>query len=208
MQGQTNTSHLNQDTLNRRITNKGVVEMTPKEFMKKTVQLINTTAGASKNVNFLTQLSLDALMLAIMSERAEILEEVLREQVQEVRKKNNKLKDANVILGKARASKTGASETDKTEMPKEIKQFFADNDIPWSGKGNKVDPNQTYTLNSNEWDLAIENVKGFTEGLTSSSQLDMTKLQSTSGKFNQTFEMMSQFLAKWFRTGDAVIKNF
>ena len=181
--------------------------LTGKQMMKKSVQLINQAAGASKNVNFLSKASLDALMLAIMSERAEILEETLREQVQEVRKKNDKLKESNQILAKARAAKTGAKESVKTQMPDEVKKFFQDNDISWEKDGGKIDPNKTYQLNSAQWDLAIENMKGFTESLTSTSQLDMTKLQSTSGKFNQTFEMMSQFVAKYYRTGDNLIRN-
>ena len=147
-------------------------------------------------------------MLAVMSERAELLEETLREQVQEVRQKNDKLKNANSMMAKARAAKKGAKESVKTEMPPEVKTFFAENDIAWGEGGKqKMDPNSKQELNSTQWDLAIENMKGWSESLTSSSQLDMTKLQSTSGKFNQTFEMMSQFISKYYRSGDNLIKN-
>ncbi len=175
--------------------------------LKKAVQMINHAAGAPLNKNFIDTAGLDALMLAIMSERAELLEETLREQVQEVRTKNSKLKNANSIMAKARAAKKGSKEEEKTEMPKDVVNFFAENDIPWGDGGEKIDPNKTHTLNSGQWDLALENMKGWSESLTSSSQLDMTKLQSTSGKFNQTFEMMSQFISKYFRSGDSIIKN-
>ncbi|MCL6270566.1 hypothetical protein M3P05_11590 [Sansalvadorimonas sp. 2012CJ34-2] len=181
--------------------------MSGQKMMKKTIKLINSAAGAPMNQNFIDKTSLDALMLAIMSERAELLEETLREQVQEVRSKNNKLKNANQIMAKARAAKKGSKEEEDTEMPQEVKDFFAKNDIPWGDGGKKINPNETYKLNSGEWDLAIENMKGWTESLTSTSQLDMTKLQSTSGKFNQTFEMMSQFISKYYRSGDNIIKN-
>ena len=181
--------------------------LTGQQMMKKTVKLINSAAGAPTNQNFLDKASLDALMLAVMSERAEILEETLREQVQEVRKKNDKLKKANSIMAKARDAKKDSKETKKTPMPQEVKEFFAENDIPWGEGGKKLGLNEQYNLNSGQWDLAIENMKGWTESLTSSSQLDMTKLQSTSGKFNQTFEMMSQFVSKYYRSGDNVIKN-
>ena len=181
--------------------------MNGRQMMQKSVMLINSAAGAPMNQNFLDKASLDALMLAVMSERAEILEETLREQVQEVRQKNNKLKDANKIMAKARAAKKGSSDKNKTGMPQDVKEFFAKNDIPWGSGGKQVNPGQNYSLSSTEWDLAIENMKGWTESLTSSSQLDMTKLQSTSGKFNQTFEMMSQFISKYYRSGDNIIKN-
>ncbi|WP_281646111.1 hypothetical protein [Parendozoicomonas sp. Alg238-R29] len=182
-------------------------QMTGQQMMKESVKMINSAAGAPMSQDFIDKASIDALMLAVMSEKAEILEETLREQVQEVRTKNNKLKDANKIMAKARAAKKGSKESSKTEMPQEVKEFFAKNDISWGSGGGKIDPNQTHKLNSGEWDLAIENMKGWTESLTSSSQLDMTKLQSTSGKFNQTFEMMSQFISKYYRTGDNIIKN-
>ena len=179
-----------------------------KQVMNKAIKLINSarTGGVSMTRNFIDQGNLDALMLAVMSERAEILEEALREQVQEVRNKNNKLKEANQIMAKARNAKKGSSGSKKTGMPSEVRDFFAKNNIPW-GKGGSIDPNNNYSLKSGEWDLAIENMKGWTESLTSTSQLDMTKLQSTSGKFNQTFEMMSQFISKYYRSGDNIIKN-
>ena len=181
--------------------------MTGQQMMKKTIKMINSAAGAPINQNFIDKASLDALMLAVMSERAELLEETLREQVQEVRSKNDKLKNANSMMAKARAAKKGSKEDKKTDMPKEVRDFFAANDIPWGDGGKKIDQNKTHKLNSTEWDLAIENMKGWSESLTSSSQLDMTKLQSTSGKFNQTFEMMSQFISKYYRSGDNIIKN-
>ena len=51
------------------------------------VQMINQAAGAPITQNFLDTASLDALMLAIMSDRAELLEGTLRTQVDEVRVK-------------------------------------------------------------------------------------------------------------------------
>lgn len=175
--------------------------------MSETVGLINSAGATYISENLLKNADLDALMLAVMSERAELLEKTLRDQVQEVREKNNKLKEANSVMAKARAAKKGSGEEDKTEMPQDVKDFFAKNDISWGDGGSKIDPSSSYSLNASEWDLAIENMKGWSESLTSSSQLDMTKLQSTSGKSNQTFEMMSQFIAKYFRSGDSVIKN-
>ena len=172
------------------------------------VQQLNSAKGASLNQDILNNASLDALMLAVMSERAEILESALRTQVDEVRGKNNKLKEANGVLAQARAAKKGSDDEDKTTaMPGAVRDFFATNGIPWGDGGGKIDPNGSYSLKASEWDLAIENMKGWTESLTSTSQLDMTKLQSTSGKFNQTFEMMSQFIAKYYRSGDNLIRN-
>jgi len=156
--------------------------------------------GASKG----EKVPLDALMLAIMTERSELLEAQLREQVDEIRGQNAQLKEANNVMAKARNDKKDATESKKTEMHQDVKNFFKDNDIPWGDKDSGEFPNE---LNSTQWDLAIENLKGWSESLTSTSQLKMTKLQSTSGKFNQTFEMLSQFISKYYRGGDSIIKN-
>ena len=173
-------------------------EMSGDEMMKKTMGLINRAAGVSDNVNYLSDASIDALMLAIMSDRAELLENTLRTQVDQVRAKNDQLKEANEILASARGAKSNTGEEGRTAVPPEVAKFFDDNNIKWNGNA---------TQNSSQWGLAIENLKGFSESLTSTSQLDMTKLQSTSGKFNQTFEMMSQFISKYYRSSDNIIKN-
>ena len=177
------------------------------QSLPKVIQMINQAAGAPTDTNFLDSASLDALMLAIMSDRAEMLESTLRDQVKDVQDKNARLKQANAMMAKARAASKGASEDDETKMPQDVINFFADNNIPWGEDGGKIDRNSSYELNSAKWDLAIQNMKGWSESLTSTSQLDMTKLQSTSGKFNQTFDMMSQFISKYFRSGDSLIKN-
>lgn len=179
-----------------------------KPQIAKTVQELNQAVDSSGGGAFM-KLNLDSLMLAVMTQRAELLEGTLRSQVTEVRKKNDKLKETNDILASARAAKSNTTGDDKKTwgMPQEVKQFFKDNGISWNGKGGTVDPTSTYNLTGTQWDLALENIKGFSESLTSTSQLDMTKLQSTSGKFNQTFELMSQFISKYYRSGDNLIKN-
>ncbi len=167
-------------------------------LLSQNAEQINSSANTGERV------PLDALMMAIMTERAELLEGQLREQVDEIRGKNSQLKDANNIMAKARNQKKDATEDDKTVMTDDIKNFFKANDIPWGDKKSGEMPTE---LNSTQWDLAIENLKGWSESLTSTSQLAMTKLQSASGKFNQTFEMLSQFISKYYRGGDSIIKN-
>ena len=222
------------------------MELIPKKINSKSdfravIKKINTASNSPLDANFIKNASIDALMMSIMSERAEVLEGVLREQVDEIRKKNSKLKEARNILGKARADKSGATDKEKTQASPEILKFMAKENISFNKdyskefssikkytqkykelekkgaspeqlavidkKINKKISSMNVKLSDKEWDITIENIKGWTESLTSTSQLDMTQLQSTSGKFNQTFEMLSQFTAKYFRTGDKIIGN-
>ena len=168
-------------------------------LLNRNAEQINQAANGSGE-----KVPLDALMLAIMTERAELLESQLREQVDDIRDKNGNLKEANNVMAKARNAKKDATDKVKTAMTEDIKNFFRENNIPWKDKKTGDLPNE---LNNTQWDLAIENLKGWSESLTSTSQLSMTKLQSTSGKFNQTFEMLSQFISKYYRGGDSIIKN-
>lgn len=145
------------------------------------------------------QIPLDALMSAVMMARAELLQDGLQGLVNEISSKNNELKELNEVMAKTRRAKRGSGDgSKKTAIPQEIKDYFWDKGIPG------VDGDD---LNSAEWDLAIENLKGRSESLTSTSQLQMTKLQSLTGKHNQTYEMLSQFVSKYLRNTESLIKN-
>ena len=181
-------------------------------MMDAAVEFINQkgaggSAKTSSSENHSDNNSLAALMLAILMTRAELLESSLRDQAKIVQDKNAMLKYANTVMAKARAAKKGSSEENKTAMPKDVVKFFADNKIPWGEGGGRINADTSHKLDAAEWDLAIQNMKGWSESLTSTSQFDIIKLQSTSGKFNQIFELMSQFLAKHFRAGDSLIRN-
>ena len=61
--------------------------------------------------------------------------------------------------------------------------------------------------NSSQWDVNIESLKGKIEAITGESQLATTKLQQTINKYNQTFEMVSSFVSKYFQSIGTVIQN-
>ncbi len=173
-----------------------------------------TPAPASLNsivddINHNLRPSLDSLMLLVVISRAELLDGSLRKQVQDVQAKNAELGKYNEILAVARSNKMGATDKEKRPVSATVANFMAAKGIPFNNESSAANPT-TLTgkeLNSAEWDLLVENIRGYSESLTSTSQLDMTKLQSISGKYNQTFEMGSQFISKYFRNTDTLIKN-
>ena len=134
------------------------------------------------------QMTLDALMLAIMADRAELLDGQVRKQVNDVRAKNEILKKTNQMMALARKAKDGnATAAEKGE----ISLFCAEHGISYGGN----------------WDTNIENLKGFSESMTSTSQLDMAQLQSTMGKYNQTFEQLSNFISKYASSIKSIVGN-
>ena len=53
----------------------------------------------------------------------------------------------------------------------------------------------------------IENIKISIDNLSSSSQLDMIKLQGLINKRNQTIEMMTNLMQKFQKPNDAIVGN-
>jgi hypothetical protein len=145
-------------------------------------------------------MTLDALMLAVMSERAQLLDGQVRNQVDQVRQKNDILKQANHWMAEARKLQNAAG-TGCSTMPANMKAFFSAHGIKWDTKGSDD------LHNKDEWGINIENLKGFTESLTSTSQLDMAQLQSLMGKYNQTFEQLSNFISKYAQSLGSIAGN-
>lgn len=63
------------------------------------------------------------------------------------------------------------------------------------------------SLTRDEWDAAIQNVKGFLEGLNNQSELDMIGYQSVMSKYTSGIEMLSNTMKKLADNKQAVVRN-
>lgn len=142
--------------------------------------------------------SLDAMIMAVLTARADILQNQLEEQIESINQKNQTLESANNMLARAKELKADAGTSGTARMPQDMIDF-------WDSLGAKYDDSDTH--NSSEWDVNIEGLKGKIEALTSQSQLETTKLQQTINKYNQTFEMLSNFMNKYFQSISTIIQN-
>lgn len=143
--------------------------------------------------------SLDSLVMAVLTARADILQVQLEDQIESINKKNTTLDKANAMLARAKDLKEDAGSSSATTMPQDMIDF-------WQSLGAKrAEGDSSYT--SGEWDVNIESLKGKIEALTSQSQLETTKLQQTINKYNQTFEMLSNFINKYFQSISTIIQN-
>ena len=70
-------------------------------------------------------------------------------------------------------------------------------------------PNKDKDNNYSKEEIALitTNIKNSVDSLTSTSQLDMTQLQSTMSKYNQTFEALSNFISKYFQSLQTITGN-
>lgn len=63
------------------------------------------------------------------------------------------------------------------------------------------------SLTRDEWDAAVQNIKGFLEGLNNQSELDMIKYQSVMSKYTSGIEMLSNTMKKLADNKQAVVRN-
>ena len=103
------------------------------------------------------------------------------------------------MLALAKDKKSDAGTSDSTPMTPEMVDFWESLGAKTASGGNDYD--------AAEWDVNIEGLKGKIEALTSQSQLETTKLQQTINKYNQTFEMLSNFINKYFQSISTIIQN-
>ncbi|WP_263082192.1 hypothetical protein [Endozoicomonas sp. Mp262] len=158
-------------------------------------------------------ISLDALVMSVLTQRAEIIEVQLREQISSIQQKNQELEVANDWLTKAKSKKANAGDStngnDNSRFEQEFFDYWNSLGAQYQGKPSdgSAPPTPPLQHNSADWDVNIEGLKAKIEALTSQSQLETTKLQQTINKYNQSFEMLSNFINKYYQSINTIIQN-
>lgn len=175
------------------------------------------------------ELDLATLMFMVQSGRAELLDEMVRDQAEKIRYNNERLKELNQAMsevnqygesgGTALGEKITALDLQTGETSEmSVGEFLRSRDIALpksSNLDNLVEGGITlppemadaaiYT--KEEIALITASIKNSIDSLTSSSQLDMTQLQATMNKYNQTFEALTNFISKYNQTLSSIIGN-
>jgi hypothetical protein len=153
---------------------------------------------AKSGINFDT-MDLTTLLLALFMERANNIEDAIKEQSKILQEKNLKMAESNEILQMVRAQRP-AKDSDEATLPGEAIEWASRNgiDLPNGGSGK---------IKQAQWDQVIENIKGHTDQLSNTSQMDMIKLENLLNKRNQSFDFMSNFISKMAKVDDGIIGN-
>ncbi|ELR67208.1 hypothetical protein C942_02716 [Photobacterium marinum] len=161
---------------------------------------INPTAGVTGTTFNPSAASLDSLMMMVMMDRSNLLDSQVRDKIENINAKNEDLKEINGVMSQLRndMSKVGTDDDDTGSLSPEVEDYLA---------ANFSDFNRSDSYNRKTMQLQLENLKGKAESLTSSSQLDMAQLQSTMGKYNNSFEMLSNFVSKYGQSIDSIVGN-
>lgn len=178
-------------------------------------------------------MDIDSIMMMVQTQRANLLESELKNQIGSVQAKNDQISKLNQALGQLNSLSaqfpSDAKAGDKVDnivkandyqMEKEINSSlkeagvapFTQGKEDWSGRGRTLD-NSVYNggLGGNttkgQVDAAIQQLKSNIDSLSNSQQMDMLRLQSLSNKRNEAFDLMTNFVKKMQDNRNTIIGN-
>ena len=166
---------------------------------------ITGTQGPSGIGNIdLRSVDLETALMAVQSERANLLETQLKDQLVAVQNRNQQIQVLNDALANVRASRPSSSD------PKAAVGIGGTVTIPdgltTPGQPNTVDTvtalqsmgvtPKSGKLTQSDYDQLISTITSHIDGLNSSQQMDMLRMQSLSNKRNEAFDTMTGFLKK------------
>ncbi|MDQ5910699.1 MAG: hypothetical protein QG599_2796 [Pseudomonadota bacterium] len=158
------------------------------------------------------EIDLATLMFSVQSERAKLLDSMVRDQAAKIQYNNERLKELNQAMslanqygesgGNLNDVKITALNTTTGKLEETSLQTFLD-------RRGVTTPNEDKDGKYSKEEIALvtTNIKNSIDSSTSSSQLDMTQLQSTMNKYNQTFEALSNFISKYYQSLNTITGN-
>ena len=186
------------------------------------------SVGAVGNVGMsgvdLKGLDLETAMMMVQTKRTELLESQLKDQIDQVSKRNDQIAKLNETMAQLNALNArfdgDAKSTDKLNK---IKDWNKDGkDVPvreqlvesanaagLNLKGMNIIDGNGHLGNATKGDVdaAIQKIKGLIDAESNSQQMDMLRLQSLSNKRNEAFDLMTNFIKKMNDGRASIIAN-
>ncbi|CAN7188722.1 hypothetical protein [Acidovorax sp. LjRoot194] len=167
--------------------------------------------GGAQGIN-VQGMDLETAMMAVQSNRANLLEAQLKDQISSVQAKNDQISKLNQLLGSLNKAAAGvasdAKAGDKVNLAStaaEIKTAAQSANITLPtelGGGTKA-----ADANKGQLDGFIQQVKSQIDSMSNSQQMDMLRLQSLSNKRNEAFDVMTNFIKKMQDSRSSIIGN-
>jgi filamentous hemagglutinin family protein len=166
--------------------------------------------GAISPIN-LSGMDLESALMAVQTQRANLLESQLRDQIAGVQAKNEQIGKLNTTLNSLQAllaifsttqnsiQLTAGSNIDKLFQKLKVDAQSAGINIENLLKGN--------TLNKADIEALKTGIKGQIESASNSQQMDMLRLQSLSNKRNEAFDAITNFIKKMQDSRSSIIGN-
>ncbi|TCB71333.1 filamentous hemagglutinin N-terminal domain-containing protein [Acinetobacter sp. ANC 4216] len=166
--------------------------------------------GAISPIN-LSGMDLESALMAVQSQRANLLESQLRDQMAGVQARNEQIGKLNTTLNSLQAllaifsttqksiQLTAGSNIDKLFQKLKVDAQSAGVDIGSLLKGN--------ILNKADIEALQAGIKGQIDSASNSQQMDMLRLQSLTNKRNEAFDVMTNFIKKMQDSRSSIIGN-
>jgi len=169
----------------------------------------------------LASMDLETALMAVQTQRADLLEVGLKEQMDAVRQRNNEIANCNAILTALNGRRpSGEDESYMYEVEKTgtgLNIALTAKDLPGTTPPMTMqealtaqglsDQFSTEKLTSEEFDTIIQSVKSRIDTLNNSQQQDMLRLQSLMNKRNEAYELMTNFIKKMQDSRSSILSN-
>ena len=162
---------------------------------------VSGNQGGVETIN-VSSVDLETAIMAVQGERAKLMEQQLRDQIQAVQDRNEqiaKLNDAQSKLSEVQADLPDDAQTNQgiNDDQKEILKKAME----------EVGLNTKLPENKGEIDALRSQLKSQIDAQSNSQQMDMLRLQSLSNKRNEAFDVMTNFVKKMQDSRSSIIGN-
>jgi hypothetical protein len=163
--------------------------------------------GALTSVN-IASMDLEAAMMLVQSQRANLLEVQLREQIAAVQARNDQVAKLHTVLSRlntleARFPTDASADRLTASLPN---LGTAQTDLATAATEAGLAPAPA-SASLGQVRSAVVQVKGMIDSQSNSQQMDMLRLQSLSNKRNEAFDVMTNFVKKMQESRSSIIAN-
>lgn len=147
-------------------------------------------------------MDLETAMMAVQADRANLLEQQLKDQVASVQARNDQIAKLNTLLAALQgllASLDGAEKSSRT-----LASF---SDAQKAQVKSLTDAVGVTLQATDKVSDLVTQLKGRLDELSSSQQMDMLRLQSLSNKRNEAFDVMTNFIKKMQDSRSSIVGN-
>jgi hypothetical protein len=197
---------------------------TPAGYRVLAVNSLNVSAAFSVGSMNIQGMDLETAMMAVQTNRANLLEAQLKDQIASVQAKNDQVAKFNTALGNFNKMRSQVP-SDLTKADASIVQPVKAKDewrlkideqrnLDKVNKSTGVSPYFQMTVAEYDaistlghLDARIQQLKSQIDSLQNSQQMDMLRLQSMSNKRNEAFDIMTNFIKKMQENRSSIIGN-
>jgi hypothetical protein len=161
-------------------------------------------------------LDLETAMMAVQSQRANLLESQVRGQLDAISTRNSDISKLNELLGELKRLRPAGTDPEKwgnlgadAKAGRDMYARLQAAGVTFPSGGDKVDEpgSGIYDARQKTFDTWTGQIKGKIDSLNSSQQMDMLRMQSLTNKRNEAFDLMTNFIKKMADSRSSVLGN-